>query len=129
MDLSRRSPSRQVEFEGILNFRDLGGYAVPDGRQVAWRRVFRSGGLWDATPTDLLRLREEIGIRSVLDLRDKREIERLSAGPAAAGKSYINVPLSTDTGNAGAVELVRSLGDTGRVYLLSMKTQATAAGW
>lgn len=119
--MSQRSPSRQIEFEAILNFRDLGGYTVEGGRQVGWRRVFRSGGLWDATPADLVKLREEIGVKSVLDLRDKTEIDRRSCGPAAAGLSYFNVPLSTASGNAGAVELVRSLGDNGKVYLLNMK--------
>jgi protein-tyrosine phosphatase len=119
--LRQRSPSREVEFEGILNLRDLGGYTVEGGRQVAWRRVFRSGGLWDATPADLLRLREEVGVRSVLDLRDKAEIDRRGSLSATANVSYINVPLSTDTGNIGAVELVRALGDTGRGYLLNMK--------
>jgi protein-tyrosine phosphatase len=119
--LRHRSPSRQLEFEAILNFRDLGGYTVDGGRQVAWRRVFRSGGLWDATPADWLRLRKEVGVRSVLDLRDKAEIDRRGCGQTKASLSYINVPLSTDSGNIGAVELVRALGDTGKVYLLNMK--------
>jgi protein-tyrosine phosphatase len=119
--LRQRFPSRQLEFEAILNFRDLGGYTIDGGRQVAWRRVFRSGGLWDATHADLLRLRDEVGVRCVLDLRDKAEIDRRGSVPAAANVSYINVPLSTDTGNVGAVELVRALGDTGKVYLLNMK--------
>ena len=116
--------SREVEFEGILNFRDLGGYAVDDGRQVAWRHVFRSGGLWDATPADVLRLRKEIGLRSVLDLRDKKEIESRSCRPATAGMTYVNIPLSTDSGNIGAVELVRSLGDIGKAYLLNMQDKS-----
>ncbi len=68
-----------------------------------------------------MRLRDEIGLRSVLDLRDKAEIERRNCGPAAANVSYFNVPLSTEGGNIGAVELVRSLGDTGKVYLLNMR--------
>jgi protein-tyrosine phosphatase len=122
--LRQGSPSRQFEFEGILNFRDLGGYTASGGRHMAWRRVFRSGGLWDATPVDLLRLREEIGLMSVLDLRDKAEIERIGAGPATANLSYVNVPLSTDTGNVGAVELVRALGDTGKVYILNMQDRS-----
>lgn len=34
---------RQIKFEGIFNFRDLGGYRIGDGRMVALRRLFRSG--------------------------------------------------------------------------------------
>jgi protein-tyrosine phosphatase len=99
----------------------LGGYAVDGGRQVSWRRVFRSGGLWDATPADVLRLRKEIGLKSVLDLRDKAETKSRGGLPETAGITYVNVPLSTDSGNIGAVELVRSLGETGKVYLLNMQ--------
>ncbi len=113
--------SREVEFEGILNFRDLGGYPVDDGRQVAWRHVFRSGRLCDATPADVLKLRKKIGLRSVLDLRDKAEIKIRGSWQETREITYVNVPLSTDSGNIGAVELVRSLGDTGKAYLLNMQ--------
>ncbi len=34
---------REIEFERVLNFRDLGGYRAADGRTVRWRRLFRSG--------------------------------------------------------------------------------------
>lgn len=122
--MAQVSPAREIEFEGILNFRDLGGYAASGGRQVAWRRVFRSGGLWDATPADALRLRQDIGLMSVLDLRDKPEIEKNASGTATAGLSCYNVPLSTDKGNADAVQSVRDLGSTGAVYLLTMKNEA-----
>jgi protein-tyrosine phosphatase len=118
--LSRKPYPRQLEFEAILNFRDLGGYSVGGGRQVAWRRVFRSGGLWDATAADVSRLRA-VGIKTVLDLRDKAEIDRRGSVQGTAWLSYVNVPLSPDTGNAGAVELARTLGDNGKVYLLMMQ--------
>jgi protein-tyrosine phosphatase len=36
---------RHQPFEGIVNFRDLGGYETTDGRRVKWGRVFRSGHL------------------------------------------------------------------------------------
>jgi protein-tyrosine phosphatase len=69
----------------------------------------------------VLRLRKEIGLKSVLDLRDKAETKSRGGLPETAGITYINVPLSTDSGNVGAVELVRSLGETGKVYLLNMQ--------
>jgi protein-tyrosine phosphatase len=116
--------SREIEFEGILNFRDLGGCTVNGGRQVACRRVFRSGGMWDATPADVLKLQKEIGLRSVLDLRDKAEIKTRGSWQETTEITYVNVPLSTDSGNIGAVELVRSLGDTGKAYLLNMQDRS-----
>jgi protein-tyrosine phosphatase len=38
-------PSRTLDFEGCVNFRDLGGYRTVDGRQIGWRRLFRADGL------------------------------------------------------------------------------------
>jgi protein-tyrosine phosphatase len=119
--LRRTHYPRQLEFEAILNFRDLGGYSVGGGRQLAWRRVFRSGGLWDATSADVSKLRKEVGLKTVLDLRDKAEIARRGHAPGTAWLSYVNVPLSADSGNAGAVELARTLGDNGKVYVLMMQ--------
>ena len=34
-----------IQLSGATNFRDLGGYRTEDGRQVRWRRVFRSDAL------------------------------------------------------------------------------------
>jgi Tyrosine phosphatase family len=35
--------SREINFDKIINCRDLGGYRVRGNRTVAWRRLFRSG--------------------------------------------------------------------------------------
>lgn len=34
---------RHIPFEGVHNFRDLGGYQSTDGRTIRWRTLFRSG--------------------------------------------------------------------------------------
>lgn len=65
---------RVIDLEGCLNFRDLGGYATGDGRRVRWRRLFRSDGLHVLTATDVRRLREEIGLGDVIDLRSSAEL-------------------------------------------------------
>jgi protein-tyrosine phosphatase len=59
---------RDVGLTGPSNFRDLGGYRTADGRQVRWRRVFRSDAL-RLSAGDVAVLREEIGLRTVVDLR------------------------------------------------------------
>ena len=63
---------RLVPLEGALNFRDLGGYAAADGRQVRWGRVFRSDKLSELTDADQ-RYLAGLGIRLVCDYRSERE--------------------------------------------------------
>ncbi len=66
---------RHLRLEGVSNFRDMGGYPATDGRQVKWRRLFRSGALGQITSQDIEAL-DRIGIRTVIDLRcpDEREL-------------------------------------------------------
>jgi hypothetical protein len=92
--------SREILFGAIYNFRDLGGHLAADGRHVAWGRVFRSGELLHATEDDLLRLDSEIGLHSILDLRNAKDLSLFGTGSIATkGFRYFNVPLITDPDN------------------------------
>ncbi|MDY7099841.1 MAG: tyrosine-protein phosphatase [Actinomycetota bacterium] len=62
---------RRIPFEGLQNFRDLGGYRA-DGGHTRWGLVFRSDGLHKLTGTDLIAF-ERLGIRVVYDLRNETE--------------------------------------------------------
>jgi protein-tyrosine phosphatase len=72
--------SRDIQFEGILNFRDMGGYRARGGRTIAWRRLFRSGEMHHMTGNDAARLGGEIGIKTVIDLRSSNAQEKTGAG-------------------------------------------------
>jgi protein-tyrosine phosphatase len=65
--------SRIIELEGCFNFRDIGGHHTGDGRTVRWGRLFRSDALHHLTQGDLRRIRDELGIRVVVDLRSSAE--------------------------------------------------------
>ncbi len=65
---------RGQPFEGIVNFRDLGGYETTDGRRVKWGEVFRSGHLSRVTDKDKALL-EKMGMRVVCDFRTPGEIK------------------------------------------------------
>lgn len=71
---------RLIDLEGCLNFRDLGGYPTADGRRVRWRRLFRSDALHGLTPADVRRLREELSIGEVIDLRSTAELRAEGRG-------------------------------------------------
>lgn len=59
---------RRLDFEGAVNFRDLGGYATAGGRRTRWRRLFRADSLADLTLDDLRRL-EALDLRGLIDFR------------------------------------------------------------
>lgn len=87
------SAERGQQFEGIVNFRDLGGYETSDGRRVKWGRVFRSGHLSRATEKDRLLL-QNMGIRVICDFRTPGEIKAQPDWlPADGSISYLQYPI------------------------------------
>lgn len=63
---------RRVGFQGITNFRDLGGYRSRSGGRVRWGMVFRADALHGLVADDLV-LYEQLGVRRVYDLRSDEE--------------------------------------------------------
>lgn len=90
------SPVRIVPFEGVLNFRDLGGYETLDGRATRWGRLFRSDAMHDLTDEDLLAFRS-LGLSSVVDLRSAAEVARTGRGPLELESlRFVNSPVLSD---------------------------------
>ncbi|MGH2364527.1 MAG: tyrosine-protein phosphatase [Chloroflexota bacterium] len=71
---SSEAHTRLVALEGPVNFRDLGGYRATPGR-TAWQRIYRSDALTTLTELDQRRL-EQLGLRTVIDLRHTNELLR-----------------------------------------------------
>ncbi len=63
---------RRLPLTGAPNFRDLGGYATADGKQVRWGQIYRSGHLSQLTEKDYEYL-ARLGIRTVCDFRSDAE--------------------------------------------------------
>jgi protein-tyrosine phosphatase len=85
---------RRVELEGCLNFRDVGGYPTLDGRRVRWRLVYRSDALHHLTPGDVARMRDELELRTVIDLRSTPELRADGRGLLAdAPVQFHHIPL------------------------------------
>ncbi|MDO5624393.1 MAG: tyrosine-protein phosphatase [Pseudomonadota bacterium] len=85
-----RHPDRSLPLAGASNFRDLGGYAAADGRQVRWRRLFRSDHLAALTPADAEVLRA-LGVVRAFDFRGTAE--RAAASYALAGVAQHSLPI------------------------------------
>lgn len=110
--------SRHLNFEEIINFRDIGGYPARDGRTVAWRRVFRSGEFQRMTEKDLDRLTGEIGLTSILDLRSNQEVEKHGIGRLAeADIRYHNVSFIAGADRAEDERLFKECTNMGDFYL------------
>lgn len=83
---------RLIELEAVHNFRDMGGYATSDGRETAWRMLYRADGLYHATPADVAVI-ESLGLCTVIDLRTDGELaERGSYQPHTAARFH-HVPV------------------------------------
>jgi protein-tyrosine phosphatase len=67
-------PGQRLPFEGIANFRDLGGYPSQLGGVVRSGVLFRSDRLDRMTQADHVRF-AELGIRTIYDLRRAEERE------------------------------------------------------
>ncbi|MFQ5665406.1 MAG: tyrosine-protein phosphatase [Candidatus Binatia bacterium] len=89
-----RDPRRVIALDGCLNFRDLGGYPTRDGRRVRWRQVFRSDALQLLSASDVARLRGELRIERVIDLRSTAELRSEGRGRLAAEPiQFQHIPL------------------------------------
>jgi protein tyrosine/serine phosphatase len=84
--------NRRVSFHQLFNFRDLGGYLAADGRQVAWRRLYRADNLGRLSGEDIDRF-TALGIRAVVDLRRPTEIAEHGRIPELAGVAYHHLHL------------------------------------
>ena len=83
---------RHIPFEGVFNFRDLGGYRTRDGRTVRWRRLFRSDELHLMTNAEVAEARGVLGLTTVIDLRDPKVVAQDGTGPLI--KPPIAYPIS-----------------------------------
>ncbi|MEV6925287.1 tyrosine-protein phosphatase [Dactylosporangium sp. NPDC051485] len=78
---------RNIDHPNLFNFRDLGGYPAADGRTTRWRRLYRSDSLSRIDPADAASF-TALGVRTVIDLRRPREIERDGRVHAFDGLRY-----------------------------------------
>lgn len=73
VDSGAESGDRRLRFEGVKNFRDLGGYRTESGAATHWGRVYRSDSPHNFTAADL-EVFDAVDIRVIYDLR--RDAER-----------------------------------------------------
>ena len=67
--------TRHIDFDGIENFRDFGGYDTASGRTVKRGLLYRSANHAYASEADLARM-AELGLAAIIDLRRSEERKR-----------------------------------------------------
>jgi protein tyrosine/serine phosphatase len=73
-----------IDLEGAANVRDVGGLPTVDGRRTRPGVLLRADNLQDLTEGDVRRLVDELGVRTVLDLRSTGELHLTGPGPLRA---------------------------------------------
>ncbi len=104
-----RAGHRHLNFEGIDNFRDLGGYPTASGATVRWGVLYRSGMLAQASRADLeglqrLNLSHLIDFRSALE--KEAEPDRL---PEPHAFEVVEIPTLDGGDNTVALDIMRRI--------------------
>lgn len=82
----------------VKNLRDLGGIPAADGKTVRYGKLYRSGHLGKITPKTARCLRDEKGLRTVIDLRAPAELSH-KRDVLPSGVDYLHIPPLTDEQN------------------------------
>ena len=99
---NQRAAHRLLNFEGIANFRDLGGYATEQGQQVKWGALYRSGTFAHSSRADLQGL-QQLQLSALIDFRSSMEKEEEPNHlPDPAGFTLVEIP-TLDDGNKALV--------------------------
>lgn len=98
--MNQSSPARVLPLQGGINFRDLGGYRMADGRYIKSGKLFRSGALHQLTTSDCHYL-QRLPVNTILDYRDQDEVA-LQPDILWQGANYHLAPANPRQGQARA---------------------------
>jgi protein-tyrosine phosphatase len=108
----QRDAHRLLNFEGIANFRDLGGYPAAGNRHVKWGLLYRSGTFAHSSRADLEGL-QRLQLASLIDFRSSMEKEEEPSHlPEPTGFTLVDIPI-LDDGNKALVGEIMDRVETG----------------
>lgn len=108
----QRAAHRLLNFEGIPNFRDLGGYPTADGREVKWGVLYRTATLAESSDADLQGL-QKLNLNTLIDFRSAVEKEEEpNRLPDPIGFTVVEIP-TLDDGNEAMVKEITERIETG----------------
>ena len=108
---------RWVDLAGAHNVRDLAGLPAAGGRRVRPGVLLRGDHLDAVTDDDLEVLRDEVGLRTVIDLRTTREAPEAREWVGTLGLTRLHLPLVDLTGTTSPRRVREEFGDdVGAIY-------------
>ncbi|MBM6385917.1 MAG: tyrosine-protein phosphatase [Paenibacillus sp.] len=85
---------RMIYTDGVINFRDMGGYLTEDGRTTRWGMLLRSADLHELSEQDL-QTAAALGIDWICDLRSDFEVASRPS-PAIGHAINTNIPFMAE---------------------------------
>jgi protein-tyrosine phosphatase len=82
-----------LDLEGTANTRDVGGLPTVDGRTTRPGVLLRSDNLQDLTDADVRRLVDDVGLRTVVDLRSTGEVHLTGPTPLDGRVRHVQLSL------------------------------------
>lgn len=83
---------KKIEFDRLINTRDLGGFPAAGGKTVRAGRLLRSGELTKASEPDKQRLSEEFRLKRIIDFRTGTE-QLMKPDPDISGAVHVSNPI------------------------------------
>jgi protein-tyrosine phosphatase len=111
---------RLITLQGVVNFRDIGGYRTESGKTVAWGKVYRAGSLGMLTDADRAAL-TAFGVRSVIDMRSAEEV-REEPDRLPDGVRYVPMPLYRDASAPSPLKVLLSNANRMEAFLAETYT-------
>lgn len=87
-------PDRMIITDGVINFRDMGGYLTEDGRTTRWGALLRSADLHELSEQDL-QIADALGMDWICDLRSDFEVAKRPS-PAIGTATNTNIPFMAE---------------------------------
>ncbi len=118
---------RFAEIEGLLNFRDLGGYESAEGGSTRLGRIFRSDSLHRATPAGRRLLVDHYALTTAIDLRSAEERERTGTLPEDLGIRCVHIDVIDRGMNTSRTRAsIDSATSVGQIYLSMARSSGSA---
>lgn len=87
--------SERINFDGLVNCRDLGGFNGLNHKKTAYKKVFRSESLDRLSEKDKKKISQDLGIHYDIDLRSPTE-SKVFPDVKISGVDYVLLPLQVD---------------------------------
>lgn len=97
--MPRRTLTRDLVWDGVLNVRDLGGHPIEDGGETTFGRIIRADNIRRLTEKGWRAL-ADYGVRTVVDLRTDEELS--ADPPSEVPVEVVHAPFMVDSPEAFA---------------------------